>query len=232
MHVTNLKFVLVYINDEWVPFAFFIEIQFTYNSILISGVQHNDLIFACLVKCSLTTSKQPSPYVIPRFFLLVMRTFTVYSLSSFQICNTVLLTIASMLYILSQWLTCFITGSLYLLIPFIHFRLVAASDRRYPMQYFWLKFFGFFFFLSSEGPPWNVKMFVEILEQSHPGCTKWALTDCEPSFLVHRHLTDYHFLVAREDSAGKSIRFFYPFCAPPIHVMLKSIIFQGLLVGV
>ena len=152
MHVTNLKFVLVYINDEWVPFAFFIEIQFTYNSILISGVQHNDLIFACLVKCSLTTSKQPSPYVIPRFFLLVMRTFTVYSLSSFQICNTVLLTIASMLYILSQWLTCFITGSLYLLIPFIHFRLVAASDRRYPMQYFWLKFFGFFFFYLLRVP--------------------------------------------------------------------------------
>ena len=44
-----------------------------------------------------------------------MRTLKIYSLSNFQICNTVLLTIVTMLYIRSPWLIYFINGSLYLL---------------------------------------------------------------------------------------------------------------------
>ena len=55
------------------------------------------------------------------FFPLVMRKFKIYSLSDFQICNTILLTMVAMLYITSPWLTYFITGSLYLLTPFTHF---------------------------------------------------------------------------------------------------------------
>ena len=53
-------------------------------------------------------------------FVLVIRSFKIYSLSSFQICNSVLLTIVAMLYIVSPRLIYFITESLYLLTHFIH----------------------------------------------------------------------------------------------------------------
>ena len=52
---------------------------------------------------------------------LVMRIFKIYSLSNFQICNTVLLTIVTMLYIIFPWFIYFITGNLYLLTTSIHF---------------------------------------------------------------------------------------------------------------
>ena len=62
-------------------------------------------------------------------FFLVMRTFKIYYSSSnfqlstfnFQIYNTILLTIITMLHITSPRFTHLITGSLYLLITFIHF---------------------------------------------------------------------------------------------------------------
>lgn len=50
-----------------------------------------------------------------------MRIFMIYSLSNFQTCNTVLLTVVAMLYVTSPGLIHFITGSLYLLITFTHF---------------------------------------------------------------------------------------------------------------
>ena len=50
-----------------------------------------------------------------------MRNFKIYSPNDFQICNIVLLTLVTMLYITSPWLIYFITGSLYLLTPFTHF---------------------------------------------------------------------------------------------------------------
>ena len=46
---------------------------------------------------SLVTICQHQSYQI---FFLVMRTFKIYFLSTFEICNTVLLTIVTMLYIL------------------------------------------------------------------------------------------------------------------------------------
>ena len=52
---------------------------------------------------------------------LVMKTFKMYSLSNFQIYNTVLLTIVAMLYVISPWLIYFITESLYIFIPLTHF---------------------------------------------------------------------------------------------------------------
>ena len=54
-------------------------------------------------------------------FFLVMRTFKIYSLSNFQICNTVLLIIVAMLYITSPWLAHFKTGILFLLTLFTQF---------------------------------------------------------------------------------------------------------------
>lgn len=46
---------------------------------------------------------------------LVMRTFKIGSLSNFQACNTILLTIVAMLYVTSRGLIYAISGSLYLL---------------------------------------------------------------------------------------------------------------------
>ena len=56
-----------------------------------------------------------------QFFFLVIRTFKVHSLSNFQIYNTVLLTIITMLHIIAPGLTYFTTGSLSLLTPITHF---------------------------------------------------------------------------------------------------------------
>ena len=47
--------------------------------------------------------------------------FLRFILNNFQICNTILLTIVTMLYITSPQLIYLITGSLYLLTPFTHF---------------------------------------------------------------------------------------------------------------
>lgn len=50
-----------------------------------------------------------------------MRTCQIHFLSSFHICNTVFLTVVTMLYIVSLQLTCLIAGSLYVLIPVTYF---------------------------------------------------------------------------------------------------------------
>ena len=137
------------------------------------------------------------------------------SLSNFQICNTVLLTIATMLCITSPWLIYFITGSLYLLIPFTHFRLVIARGRRWGVPYakFSVKF------LSSEGPPWNIKMFLEILEQVSL-CMYQVGTDWLGAFLPGpQTFNRLIHLVAREYSTGGPIRFFFslPLTPNPCH---------------
>ena len=68
-----------------------------------------------------------------------MRTFKIYSLNNFQIRNTVLLTLVTMLHIISPWLTYFTTGSLYLLTPFTHFTPNPRQPSvfsRYPWAFF------------------------------------------------------------------------------------------------
>ena len=55
------------------------------------------------------------------YLFLWWKRFKIYSLSNFQIHNTVLFAIVSMLYMTSLWLIYFITGSLYLLASFTHF---------------------------------------------------------------------------------------------------------------
>ena len=54
-------------------------------------------------------------------FLLVMKTYKIYSLSNFQIYSLVLLTVVTLLYIASPGLINSITGSVYLSTLFIHF---------------------------------------------------------------------------------------------------------------
>ena len=87
-----------------------------------------------------------------------MGTFKSYSLSSFQIYNTVLLTIVTLLYITSQDLTYFITGSLYLFTPFTRLTHPApptpTSDnhqsvlRTYELVFLKSKFYVIYFFYS------------------------------------------------------------------------------------
>ena len=60
-------------------------------------------------------------YYILTIFFLVLKTLKYYSLSNFQIYNTVLLTIVTMLFTTSPELLYFRTGSLYLLTTFTHF---------------------------------------------------------------------------------------------------------------
>ena len=66
-------------------------------------------------------SQHLSSHIIIEFIFLVIRIFRTYSLSNFQICSTVLLTIVTTLYTISPWFIYFITGSLYLLTTFICF---------------------------------------------------------------------------------------------------------------
>ena len=56
-----------------------------------------------------------------KFYFFVLRTFKIYSLSSFQICNIILLIIVAILYITSPWCIYFMTESLYLFTLFTHF---------------------------------------------------------------------------------------------------------------
>ena len=58
------------------------------------------------------SSHHPSPNIIMKFFCLVMRTFKIHSPNYYQICNTVLLTVVTMLYITSPRFIHFISGNL------------------------------------------------------------------------------------------------------------------------
>ena len=102
-------------------------------SIWTEGVQH-DLIYR-----KVTTAKRLVNIHHPTVtnFFLVMKTFKIYSLSSFQIHST-LLTIVTMLYIISPELTYHITGSLYLLTTLTHLppwptlrRFLKSRHRKY-----------------------------------------------------------------------------------------------------
>ena len=62
-----------------------------------------------------------SPYIITEFFFFWWKLWrSPFLLSSFQIYYTVLLTKLAMLYITSQWLIYYITGTVYLLTSFTH----------------------------------------------------------------------------------------------------------------
>ena len=90
-----------------------IEVQWQW----VWGILHNDLVFIHIYYKVSTICLFRHTHKI---FFLVMRTYKNYSLSKFQICNTVL-TIVTMLYIASPWLVYFIIGILNLLTPFTHF---------------------------------------------------------------------------------------------------------------
>ena len=93
----------------------------THNIILVSGIQHNGSIFVYIVNWSHTINPFDSHHHTQlQNFFLVVRNVKIYSLSNFQ-ANNIVLTIVTMLCITSLWLLYFITGSLYLLIPFTHF---------------------------------------------------------------------------------------------------------------
>ena len=88
----------------------------TYNIILLSSAQHSDSIFI-FIYCEIiiTISLVNIHKHMDVSIFLMMRTFKIYSMCNFQICNKVLLTIVTMLYI--PYL--FMTRSLYLFTSFI-----------------------------------------------------------------------------------------------------------------
>ena len=82
---------------------------------LVLGVQHDSTFIYTLQRITIDLS----PHKVTILFLVI--TFKIYFFSKFQFCNTVLLTTVTMLYITCSWFIYFITGILYLLIPFTHF---------------------------------------------------------------------------------------------------------------
>ena len=74
-----------------------------------------------------------------RIFFLVMRTFKIYSLSHFQMCNTVLLAVVAMLCMTSPWLLYFFSIYLFLFIFMavlsLHFcaRAFSSCGKRGPL---------------------------------------------------------------------------------------------------
>jgi len=79
----------------------FIKVLLTYNIILVSGVQYNDSVFVYIMKwwpkwIELTSVHHhgQSQKIFPG-----MRALKTYFCNNFQICNTILLTVDTMLYI-------------------------------------------------------------------------------------------------------------------------------------
>ena len=84
----------------------------------VSGVEHDSICRCCEM---ITTVSLVNIYLHSYTVLfLVMRTFNIYYLSNFQMCNTVLITIVASAVHYTP-ITYFITRNLYLLIPFIQF---------------------------------------------------------------------------------------------------------------
>ena len=110
----------------------------TYSIILVWGILHNDLVFIHIYYKITTICLFHHTHKI---FFLVMRPYKNYFLSKFQICNTVL-TIVTMLYIASPWLTYFIIGILNLLTPFTHF--IPPCFWQPPICSIYDRFFFFF----------------------------------------------------------------------------------------
>ena len=93
----------LFIGNKWFIYFLnlcsFIEIKLTFNIISVLVAQHNDLIYVYIAKWSTTVSLvNIHHHTQLQFFFLVVKTFQIYFLSSFQIYITVL-TIVTMLYI-------------------------------------------------------------------------------------------------------------------------------------
>lgn len=80
---------------------------------------HNNLSYTCITSHGY-------------FFVYVVRTFKIYTLSNFQIHNTVLLLIITILFIWSPELTCLMTGNLY---PFEYLHSFSPQPWQ-PLVYF------------------------------------------------------------------------------------------------
>ena len=87
----------------------------------------------------------------------MIRTFKIYSLGNLQICNTELWTTITILYIATQWCIYFITGSLYLLTPFIPFptRNALPSGNHHSILCIWV-----LFCFSDSTYKWDCLVFV------------------------------------------------------------------------
>lgn len=79
------------------------------------------MIFIYVMKWSSQLSVVDTHHHTSLYFFLIMGNFNIYSLSNFQIKNTVLLTLVTMLFITSPELIYIVTGNWYFLTTFTHF---------------------------------------------------------------------------------------------------------------
>ena len=97
-----------------------------------------------------------------KLFFIMMRTLNEnYSFNDFQIYNTLLLTIVSMLCITSSELISFITGSFYFWLP-SHISLILSTSCHWqlPICSLYLSCFSVCFLLSNSTCKWNYTVFV------------------------------------------------------------------------
>ena len=124
-----------------------------------------------------------SPYKVTNFFI-VMRIFKIHSFSNIQICNTVLLTIVTMLYIASPRLVYFITGYCYLWFPFPFCPHPTLWLWQSPIccLYQWaLDFFVLFLFLDST---YKWDHMILVLLWIMPSVSTHVVTNCNISFFL------------------------------------------------
>ena len=96
---------------------------YSWHIILCKFRVHVIVIWLCIHCAMFTTIRLVKPSVNSHsynFFVCVVRAFKIYSLSNFQVYNTVLLTIDTMLYTASLGCICLITRSLCILTVFTH----------------------------------------------------------------------------------------------------------------
>ena len=73
----------------------------TYNLVIVLGIQCNNLLHVYITNDYHNKFKYLSHHMVTIIFL-AMRTFKIYSLSNCQICNTVILTTVTVLYMVSK----------------------------------------------------------------------------------------------------------------------------------
>lgn len=129
----------------YLSFLFIIEKWLTCIIILVSGIQHQDSTFVYTAKwppqISLLNIHQ---HMSLQIFFPVMRPFRIYSLSNFQIYNTILLTIVTLLYIpVTYWFYNWKFVLFNYLCPFCLFLPPTSDKYQTILCYVWLHFFLF-----------------------------------------------------------------------------------------
>ena len=125
-------------------FSRFIEILLTYN---ICKFKMYNVIWSCIYYKMITTIRLVNTFILSHNYLLcvcVVITSKIYFLNNFQVYDTVLLIIITMLYIRSPEHTCLVAGSLYPLTNISpSLPPLASGNHRSTLYFFEFSFFRF-----------------------------------------------------------------------------------------